>query len=394
MVAAPSEGAAVGATEGEKKSGALAALMTSALALPVLALPVRAGAAEVGEVGFTLLGYQERGLIKITEPIAWTRLRLGEDWEVRASALIDIITGASPELVTNVTGQPVRTITGASVSERRKAGDVKVTRRVRDFTFSASRAVSNEEDYHSRAFGLEATLDLDQKLTTLVAAFGKSNDRISSVDDELVGGRRDTKEYLAGLTRVLSPVALVQSTLQWSRGRGFFSDPYKKTFDFPPDGLPVLAPDSRPDKRDMLAWLTRYRHHFPARHGTLQAEYRYFRDDWGVRSHALEAAWEREVSERFALRPALRYYTQSQAFFYSPVLGTPRPELQSSDQRLSAFGGLSPSLRAIWRFESGLAIEATAGYVYNDKGLRPGGGEKTFETLRAYFGIATLSKAF
>jgi len=46
--------------------GAIDALLKAALALPILTLPARAGAIETGEVGFTLLGYKERGLMKVT----------------------------------------------------------------------------------------------------------------------------------------------------------------------------------------------------------------------------------------------------------------------------------------------------------------------------------------
>ncbi len=369
--------------------------MRAAFALPVIAIPARAGAAEVGEIGFSVLGYKERGLIKITEPILWGRVQFADGWEVRASTLVDIVTGASAELLSNLSGQPVQTITGASVSDRRTASDVKVTKRWGEATFSASRAVSDEEDYRSRAAGLEATLDFDSRLTTLVAGYGKSNDRIGSADDPELDERRDVREYLIGITRVLSPLAVVQSTLQSSRGTGWFNDPYKRTLTFPQGGgLPILASDTRPSERNSVAWLTRYRQHLPGYRATLQGEYRYFRDDWGIRSHTFEVGWQQDLGERWALRPALRYYTQTAADFYSPVVPQPRPELLSSDQRLGAFGALSPSLRAAWRHESGVMLEATVGYNYNAADLRPGGGSTAFETLRAYYVIGTIVKYF
>ena len=57
---------------------AIDALLKAALALPILTLPARAGAIETGEVGFTLLGYKERGLMKVTEPVAWGRIQFGD----------------------------------------------------------------------------------------------------------------------------------------------------------------------------------------------------------------------------------------------------------------------------------------------------------------------------
>ena len=369
--------------------------MRAALALPILAVPAKAAAAEVGEVGVTVLGYKERGLMKITEPVLWGRARIAEVWEVQASAAVDIITGASPQLVSNVTGTPVQTITGASISDRRNTGDVKLTRRIGELALSVSRAISKEEDYRSKAFGLEAKWDLNQRNTTLAAGYGKSNDRVLSADDPLLNERRDTREYLIGATQVISPTAVVQSTLTWTRGTGWYNDPYKLTFTFYPSGLPVLAPDRRPDHRDTLAWLTRYRAHFPAVGGTLQADYRFYRDDWGIRAHSLEVAWQQALGERWSLRPALRYYTQEAADFYSPIVPRSQPSVLSSDQRLAAWGGLSPSLRAAVRFDNGLAVEGTLGYVHNARSLRFGGtGSAAFETLRAYYGIIGVSRAF
>jgi hypothetical protein len=371
--------------------------MSAALALPILALPMKAGAAEVSEVGFTLLGYKERGLMKITEPIVWAKGRFGEGWEIQGSALVDIVSGASPEGTSNVSGRPVQTISGASISDRRTMGDVKLARRMGEVTLAVSGAWSTEEDYFSRAFGLEGRLDLNQRNTTLAAGIGHSSDRVGSSDDPALREPRTTREYMFGVTQVLSRNAAVQSTLVHARGRGWYNDPYRYTFTFFPEaGLdPIFLRDTRPPRRESWAWLTRYRHRLTGAEATLQADYRFYTDDWGVRAHTFEVAWQQDLGERWALRPALRYYTQRAANFYSPVVTLPQPAALSSDQRLASFGGLSPSLRAILRLDSGLAIEATAGYVRNAANLRVGGsGSSTFETLRAYYGIVTISRAF
>ena len=378
------------------RSGALGALMQAALALPILAVAAKAGAAQVGEIGITTLGYKERGLMKVTEPVLWGRIQIAEVWEIEASGAIDIVTGASPELVSNVSGTPVQSVTGASINDRRTTGDVKVTRRFGDYAIAASTAHSNEEDYHSKSWAVEGRADLNQRNTTIVASYGESHDHVGSSIDPTLNAPRDTHEYLAGVTQVLSPLSIVQSTVTYSRGRGYYNDPYKLTLTFYPDQLlPTLLPDRRPDHRDMLAWLTRYRHHYPEANGTLQAEYRFFHDDWGITAHTVEVGWEQRVGERWAVRPGLRYYTQGQADFYSPVIPQPAPAVLSSDQRLGAFGGLSPSLRVTWRGDEGWTVEGTAGYVQNSASFRLGGsGSEAFATLRAVYGILTVSRAF
>ncbi len=370
--------------------------MHAALALPIVAVPAHAGAATVGEIGFALLGYKERGLMKVTEPLAWVRLQVDDVWEFAATGAVDIVTGASPELVSNASGQSVQSVTGASIDDRRRTGELRVRRRFGDLALGVSGARSREQDYRSRAFGLEASWDLNQRNTTLAAGLGRSNDRVGSSVDPTLDAPRRTREYLAGITQVLSPLAIVQSTVTVTRGEGRYDDPYKLTVTFPPAGGPVrFLADTRPDHRRTLAWLTRYRRHVPAAAGTLQLDYRFYRDDWGVRAHTLEAAWEQALDERWSVRPALRYYTQSAADFYAPRVPDPAPPALSSDQRLAAFGGLSPSLRVTLRLPSGMLLEATTGYVHDAARLRAGGGgSPAFETLRAVYGLLRFAQSF
>lgn len=357
-------------------------------------LPAKAGAAEVGEVGIAYYGYRERGLMKVGEPIVWAKARFAQDWEIAASAAVDIVSGASPALVSNPEGTPVQTVTGASVQDRRKTWDVKLSRRLGEATLSVSRLISREEDYLSHAFGLEARYDLNQRNTTLVAGYGRANDRIRSTDNPALDEPRDTREYMAGVVQVLSPVSAVQSSLVVTRGKGWYNDPYKITVTFFPQGLPLLTADVRPSRRETVAWLTRYRHHFPAASGTLHADYRFYRDDWGIEAHTAEVAWQQAIDGRWSVRPALRYYTQSAAGFYSPTVSRPPPPHHSSDQRLAAFGGFSPSIKAIVRLDSGTTIEALAGYLRNSRALRPGGGSPAFATLRAYYGVVSILHEF
>lgn len=379
----------------DRPGSALAGLLQAAVALPVLVLPMRAGAVQAGEAGAAVLSYRERGLMKVTEPVAWVRLDLDGQWEFRASGVVDIVSGASPRLVTNQSGEPVQSLTGASIRDRRVGSDLGVARRWGDVKLGVSHARSDEDDYQSRAFGAQAAWELDQRLTTITAGYGRASDRVRSTENPNLDEPRRTTELLLGVARVLSPVAVVQTSVQTSRGRGWYNDPYKLTLTFPPGGgLPVLARDVRPDHRASVAWLTRYRHRFASAAGTLQAEYRYYRDGWGIRAHAIEAGWSQDLPQGWALRPALRYATQSAASFYSPTVPLPVPAAQSSDQRLAAYGSLSPSIKVTKALDGGFSLEASAGWYVNAARFRPGGGTPAFETLRAYYVLVGAKRDF
>ena len=141
-----------------KCADSLATLLQAAFALPVLALPMRTVAAESGEAGFAVLTYRERGLMKVTEPMGWVRMQLEDGWDIRAGAVLDVVTGASPRFVTNEGGAPVQSVTGASIDDRRRGADVRIGKRVGEFRLAVSRTRSDEDDYRSRAFGTELQL--------------------------------------------------------------------------------------------------------------------------------------------------------------------------------------------------------------------------------------------
>ena len=49
----------------------------------------------------------------------------------------------------------------------------------------------------------------------------------------------------------------------------------------------------------------------------MHAEYRYFWDNWAIKSHTLEGGYSRYFGEKWLADATLRYYKQSKALFYS-----------------------------------------------------------------------------
>ena len=130
------------------KNAKLNALMQAALALPIIPVSAKAGVLEGVTLGYRWEDYREQGgRMRVSEPVLWIKAPLGDDAEIFASRTIDSISGASPRLVTNQSGTPVVTLSGASITEHRRASDVKLTRRFGELSISVSRALSFEKDY-------------------------------------------------------------------------------------------------------------------------------------------------------------------------------------------------------------------------------------------------------
>jgi hypothetical protein len=386
-----------------KTGNATHALMAAALALPIVAIPVvvhaqatenkdpAAGVLPPGAVvGLRSLWYREDGnRMKVTEPVAWVKSPIGDKWEVAGSVTVDMVSGASPIIVSNgvtaanPTGKPTQILTGASITDRRKAYDASLTRKygeLNENTVGVSFARSDEKDYESKAYGVNATFDFNERNTTLALGFGGRRDDVMSVTDRSLNAKREAKEFLVGVTQLIDRRTLIQSNITHSKLSGYLNDPYKLTLSFYRDGLsPSVAfiRDLRPETRTQIAWLTRGKRALTEQAAVVSAEYRYYRDDWGIRSHTLAGSWLQNVGERFQVEAGLRYYTQSKADFYrAEITQRPVPRFSSSDQRLSAFNAWEPSLKLVVKLTDQLSWDLRyARYLQKQK--------QDFESLKA-----------
>jgi hypothetical protein len=301
-------------------------------------------------------------------------------WAVEAGVVFDAMSGASPRYHNALSGA-----SGVGVEDYRKAADLKITRYFGRAAMGLSANVSTENDYFSRGVGLDARFSSEDNNTTIALGVGGASDRINSVNFVAIDETKRTVELLAGITQVLSPTQLLQSNVTVSRGRGYFSDPYK-----------VL--DTRPDRRNSVAWLTRYNHYFGGLGGALNSSYRFYHDSFGVNAHTLELVWRQPFADTWTLSPALRYTTQSAAkFYYDPPFskGFVDGSFYTADTRLSAFGSFMFGLRVDKSFGDGWTANAKAEFTQQKSGWRlGGGGSPGLETFSSTAFIVGLTKSF
>ncbi len=71
---------------------------------------------------------------------------------------------------------------------------------------------------------------------------------------------------------------------------------------------------------------------------TLRTYYRYYSDDWGVKSHTAEVELPIKISRKFTLYPSYRYYNQTAADYFAPYEAhVSTSEFYTSDYDLSEF---------------------------------------------------------
>lgn len=387
--------------QNNKNISSRGAVLAAALALPGL-LPGTAQA-QVTAPNATLVqfkylyykDYQESGdRMKVSSPALYLLAPLTEDWVFEIGAVYDSISGASPYFHTTLSGA-----SGLGIKDGRTAADVTVTKYFANRTSVAVRAAySTEDDYQSTAGGVTIRHATPDQNTTFTLGGGYSGDEISpTVGVPTTYGKR-TYDAIVGVSQVLSPNDIAQLNFYYAHQSGYLTDPYKAYW-----GI-----DNRPTTRGQFALLARWNHFFESANATLRTSYRYYDDDWDVKANTVTAEWAQTLPDGWVLTPNLRYTTQSAAYFYydpvyDPLLGAPFPPgylsdptgFYTSDQRLSAFGGITGGLKLSKAFAGGWIVDGKAEYYEQRAEWRLGGeGSPGLETFKAQFYQVGVTKRF
>lgn len=352
------------------KKSALTRLSCMALALPGITTPV--DAARVDEnfhADIQMATYSESDE-RMTVDVYETAFSapVGEHMDLHVDIIKDVISGASPQFnIIGVDGKPEQIFSGASIREERDVVNIGSTYYWDDYSFGVSAGQSDENDYLARYVKGQFDWDLNQKMTTLSAAYSTSFDEIEPTGETYREDKR-TYQLLLGVTQILDQHSLFNSNLTYGKNRGFLSDPYKKVF-FTRAGI---ALDKRPDSRYQWAWLNRYVRTFKdLNKAALHVDYRFYRDNWEVKSHTLEVSWHQPLGDGWELVPRIRYYGQDKAEFYQAYFTTPDGlDAYSSDYRLADFGALSGGINIVNRFEQGgkpSKIKVRFGFEFYDR---------------------------
>ena len=250
-------------------------------------------------------------------------------WAINSSYTYDSVSGASPT--------HHDTLSGASIEERRNAGDLSVTRYLEKGSMTIGTSYSSESDYKSHSYSFQRSFLTEDNNTTFTLGGSYTDDTINAYKKDVYDKKKRIYSGFLGITKVLSKKDIMQLNVGFSKGDGYFSDPYKDL-------------DLRPDKRDITTLLTRWNHHFDASDGTVRLGYRYYTDSFDISAHTFSAEYVQPLPHELTVTPLLRFSSQSAAYFYKPVgaaldFSTVLTSPSSLDERLSAFGAVTVGLK-------------------------------------------------
>jgi hypothetical protein len=178
-----------------------------------------------------------------------------------------------------------------------------------------------------------------------------------------------------GVTQVISRNLLVQMNYSYSDASGYLNDPYKLLSvvdSVTGDAVPVLPTpgvdgpshlnlyEHRPEDRIKHSLYTQAKYYMGGK--VLDISYRYMTDDWEIDSHTVDMRYRWPIGDSSYIEPHLRFYTQSEAEFYTLYLvdGDPLPEYASADYRLGEFDAITAGLKYGWHTRGGNEMSVRA----------------------------------
>lgn len=229
-----------------------------------------------------------------------------------ATYSVDAWSGASVDVITAATG---------TITERRHEVDGAVGYEGRTIKVSTNYRYSYEPDYQSHGLTVGVTDELAGKNTTVTVealgtadTVGRHGDPDFAKPVKTVGGR-------VALAQVIDPKTIAEIGAQVTLVDGYQASPYRFVaigdLGTCASNAPFCIPEQVPHRRLRTALTFRGRHAF-GRSLSAGIDYRFYFDDWGIRSHAIQPdlAWLISRTQTLAFR--YRYATQSEASFYQP----------------------------------------------------------------------------
>ncbi len=367
-------------------------------------------AADQDQVESSLLIYSEKDRVSAAEGIVGISKHLRGEFLLGLRLTYDGLTGPSPngatpsskiQTFTRPSGsgsydtQPGRTPLDDTFKDTRFAVDATLGRPVGRMTqVSTGFHFSTEHDYSSFGFNAGLTHDLFQRNTTIGLSGAYSRDSVKPEggvpvslstmlppsgggeehegdDDDGEGGEsrnKDVIDAVVSVNQVIDRSTIVRLNYSYSHSSGYLTDPYKiLSVVQDANSLTPGAPDSyifekRPTSRNKQAVYGEVRRYLGGH--TIDLAYRYFWDDWGVRSHTADVFFAWQFKNGHAIQPHIRWYSQSAADFHRFFLvkGEPLPENASADSRLAKFDALTLGMEYSLPFNSVSRLRLTGEY--------------------------------
>jgi hypothetical protein len=293
--------------------------------------------------------YSDSDRVTVYSQQVTVRSDVHESLEVDAGYDVDVISAASVDVVSSASPRGYDEVRhGLTVGGRYKGK--------KGLGIALHYLPTWEPDYTSHSVALGGAREwLDRRLTTRLD-YRLTLDSVGRKGDESRYWRPLTIHAAGvGLGIVVGPQTVVDLAYEVQAREGFQASPYRyvSIFQTASESPPVSLPEAVPDGRVTQALGGRVRHAFSTRWFALAA-YRFYFDDWGVRSHTFTlGAQHAAFTDRLVLGATVRGYQQSAARFHEARYVAPDgfvPAFRVVDKMLAPSWSLLASALAECRF--------------------------------------------
>ena len=343
------------------------------------------------QIDSAVLFYQEDGgdRVSVIEPVIKGETELSDDEVLRLRLVADTLTGATPNGAVPTDNVQTFTSPSGDTTYNTEAGEQPLDDTFRDVraaidvewelgnaqhqTHTLGGFLSGEYDYRAAGISYSYSEEINQRATTLTGSVGLGYDQYEPIGGAPVGlspmpafggdkatdsdGSKTLVDLLAGITQVIDRQTLMQFNIGIGLRDGYLNDPYKilsvvdsagnlLSYSPSPTGFGDYSYhyEKRPDSRQTHTLYWKTVHQFEQ--DVVNVSYRYFGDDWGIKSHTIDLHYRWELNNQHFLKPHVRYYQQSAADFYRAFLRADQavPQYASADYRLAELSTITLGL--------------------------------------------------
>lgn len=303
----------------------------------LLSLTVARAAVLPGDRADLMYHYYDGGGVTVNGPAVLVRKSAGDNVSVSGRYYVDTVSSASIDVVT----------TASPYKDRREELGVGIDVLHGNSLASLSVIKSTESDYLADTVGLNVTHDLFDGLTTLELGFSNGKDTVERIHTTFQQGI-NRYNFRLGVSQVLTRSLLAGLSFEDVAEDGYLNNPYRFAR---VDG--VYFPEIYPGTRDSQAVALRLVKGFTSEgrpvDSSARVEYRYYRDNWDIRSSTLGLAYQRYLGNSWLGELHYRYYQQNAASFYSDNFATEMTYM-ARDKELSTFHSHSLGVKWTWYF--------------------------------------------
>jgi hypothetical protein len=298
--------------------------------------------------GDVMYHHYQGGGLRAYGPAVLVRKKVGDQLSLQGQYYVDMVSNASIDVVTQA----------SKYKETRNEYTLGGDYTVRDSIISLSHTHSKEPDYIAETNSLDVAQDVFGGMTTINLGFTKGDDKVG----ETGRGFFDKAEhwrYRIGATQILSPTWLLSVSGEAVSDEGYLGNPYRAAREFG-----TYVEERMPRTRSSRAIDFRAIGDIGGGR-SIRGEYRYFWDNWGVKSHTLEGGHARYIGERWLADFFGRYYTQDAALFYSDDSSANSTYL-TRNRQLSTHTTITLGAKGAWsaRKTSLYDLKLQAGYEF------------------------------